>query len=58
MHASTLQRIKIARQLTIKYYEPGNQAKCYKAIWRNHIRKIIGVNYRTYLTYINTSIPE
>lgn len=54
MHASTMQRIKMARELTQKYYEPGNQSKCYKAVWRNHIRRIMGISYRTYLTYINT----
>lgn len=54
MHESTSQRIKMARELTQKYYEPGNQSKCYKAVWRNHIRRIMGISYRTYLTYINT----
>lgn len=54
MHESTSQRIKMARELTQKYYEPGNQSKCYKAVWRNYIRKVMGISYRTYLAYINT----
>lgn len=58
MHESTMQRIKMARELTQKYYEQGNQSKCYKAVWRNHIRKIMGISYRTYLTYINTPITN
>lgn len=58
MHASTLQRIKMARELTRKYYEPGNQSKCYKAVWRNNVRRIMGISYRTYLTYISTPISN
>lgn len=58
MHASTMQRIKMARELTQKYYEPGNQSKCYRAVWRNYIHKIMGISYRTYLTYINTPITD
>lgn len=54
MHESTLQRIKMAHELTQKHYEPGNQSKCYRAVWRNHIRRIMGISYRTYLNYINT----
>lgn len=53
MHDSTIQRIELVRKLTQKYYEPGNQSKCYKAVWRNHIRPVMGINYRTYLSYIN-----
>lgn len=58
MHASTMKRIKIARELTLKYYEPGNQTKCYRAVWRNHIQKIMGISYRTYLNYIGTPVTD
>lgn len=58
MYASTIQRIIMAREITHKHYEPGNQSKCYKAVWRNYIRKTMGINYRTYLTYINTPIKD
>ncbi len=56
MHASTIQRIKMAREITQKHYEPGNQSKSFKAVWRNYIFKIMGISYRTYLTYINTPL--
>ena len=58
MHESTTQRIKMARELTQKYYEPGNQSKCYKAVWRNHVRRIMGICYHTYLHYINTPVTN
>lgn len=58
MYKSTQARIKQIREITQKHYEEGNQSKCYRAIWRNYIYPVFGVCYRTYLTYVNTSIQS
>lgn len=55
MHENTRLRIKRVCEITQAHYERGNQRKCYKAIWRNHIYPIYPMSYRTYLTYIGTS---
>lgn len=34
---STLERVKRIRMLTERYYEPGNNARCYKAVWKKYI---------------------
>lgn len=52
-HKSTLARAKLIRALTDRYYEPGNNAKCYKAVWKKYINPIYPMSYRTYLNYLN-----
>lgn len=34
-------------------YEPGNQTKCYKAVWKRHVYPVYPICYRTFLSYIN-----
>lgn len=51
---STQARIKQIHDITQRYYEIGNQSKCYRAVWKNYIYPQFGICYRTYLNYINT----
>lgn len=36
-----------------EHYEPGNQAKCYKAVWKQHVYPVYPICYQTFITYIN-----
>lgn len=40
------------KQITAEHYEAGNQAKCYKAVWRRWIWPQFKICYRTYLNLI------
>lgn len=46
------QRAWIIQSITSQHYEPENQAKCKKAVWRKHIYPAYGICYRTYLAYL------
>jgi len=54
-HRSTIARAKKIRALTALHYEAGNQAKCYRAVWRHWIEPEFGICYRTYLSYLGIS---
>lgn len=51
-HKSTVARAKMIKAITALHYEAGNQAKCYRAVWRRWIEPEFGICYRTYLTYL------
>ena len=51
-HKSTLARAEKVKALTALHYEAGNQAKCYKAVWRHWIEPEFGICYRTYLNML------
>lgn len=51
-HKSTIARAKKIKALTALHYEAGNQAKCYRAVWRHWIEPEFGICYRTYLSYL------
>ncbi|KGF16423.1 hypothetical protein HMPREF1640_09980 [Prevotella sp. S7-1-8] len=52
-HKSTIERTKMLRSITERYYEAGNNRRCYKAIWKRYINPIYPMCYRTYLNYLN-----
>ena len=52
-YKSTFDRVKLIKALTDRYYEPGNNSKCYKAVWKLYIYPIYPMCYRTYLNYLN-----
>lgn len=56
-YKSTLERVQRIRMITEKYYEAGNNAKCYKAVWKKYIYPIYPMCYRTYLNYLNIPTP-
>ena len=49
---STMARIKEIVEEAQSYYEQGNQAKCYAAVWRNHIYPRHRISYNTLLRYL------
>lgn len=51
-HKSTLLRAQAVRRLASVYYEPGNQGRCHKSVWRNYVYPEYGICYRTYLKYV------
>ena len=52
-YKSTHARAKLIKSLTVRYYDRGNHAKCYKAVWKKFINPIYPMSYRTYLNYLN-----
>lgn len=56
-YKSTLARAEKIKTLTALHYEQGNQAKCYKAVWRHWIEPEFGICYRTYLNMLGIT-PE
>lgn len=56
MFANTLFRVCQAQKIAAEHYEPGNQAKCYKAIWRRFILPEMGIGYRTFLNYLKMKV--
>ncbi len=59
-YRSTIERARLIAELTQQHYEPGNNAKCYKQVWRNVVRKVYPMSYRTFLnpSHINWSNLE
>ena len=56
-HESTIERVRVVRAITEQHYESGNQARCYKAVWRQHIFPKFKICYRTYLNYLGIPTP-
>lgn len=56
-HESTIERVRMVRAITAQHYESGNQARCYKAVWRQHIFPKFKICYRTYLNYLGIPTP-
>lgn len=56
-HESTIERVRMVRAVTAEHYESGNQARCYKAVWRQHIFPKFKICYRTYLSYLGIPTP-
>ena len=50
-------RSEKVKAITALHYEAGNQAKCYKAVWRRWIEPEFGICYRTFLNLLGLS-PE
>ena len=54
-YKSTLARAEKIKAITALHYEAGNQAKCYKAIWRRFIEPEFGICYQTYINLLGIS---
>lgn len=52
-HDSTRKRMEMIVAEAEALYEPGNQSKCYAAIWRRVIYPKYGIHYYTFMHYIN-----
>lgn len=53
MHENQRRKVKLIQEITQRYYEPGRQDRCYKAVWKHYIYPIYPMCYRTYLNYIS-----
>ena len=41
-----------------EHYEPGDQSKCYRQVWKLYVNPIYPMCYRTMLRYIATPLPN
>lgn len=51
-------RARLIQEITARYYEPENHAKCYKQVWKTQIYPRFGICYRTYLKYCKARESE
>ena len=56
-HKSTIERIKKERAIVNRYYESGNNSRCYKAVWRRYVNPLYPMSYRTFLSYLDIPTP-
>lgn len=56
-YRSTIEKVKMIRSITQRYYEPGNHQRSYKAVWRRYINPIYPMSYGTYLRYLGIAAP-
>ena len=56
-HKSTLSRVALIKAITEQHYEPGNNRRCYKQVWRHYVFPKYGCCYRTFLNYLGID-PE
>ena len=47
-----LLRIKAVQALDQLYYQKGEHLYSHRRVWRNHARRIFGINYTTYASYL------
>lgn len=57
-YRSTKKRMKAIREIVEAEWQPGDQSRCYKAIWRRRILPEFGVCYNTFLSYLGVSPSE
>ena len=57
-YLSTKKRIKAITAIVKEEYQPGDNSRCYKAIWRRRIRPVYGVCYKTFLEYLSVPPSE
>jgi hypothetical protein len=48
-------RAELIREITRQNYEPGNQSRNYRMVWRYHVYPRFGIGYRAYLRYLRHS---
>lgn len=46
-----LLRIKAVQALDQLYYQKGEHLYSHRRVWRNHARRIFGINYTTYIIH-------
>ncbi len=50
-------RARNIQQIVASHYEPGNQQKCLKSVWRRYIHPQFGLSYRSFLQYCKVDLP-
>lgn len=51
-------RARSIQQIAARHYEPGNQRKCLKSVWRRYIQPEYGLCYRSFLNYCKVELPS
>ena len=57
-YKSTKKRIKAIREIVLAEYAPGDQSRCYAAIWRRSVWPVYGICYKTFLSYLGVPPSE
>lgn len=57
-YESTKKRIKAIREIVLSEYAPGDQSRCYAAIWRRSVWPVYGICYKTFLSYLGVPPSE
>ena len=57
-YRSTKKRIKAIVAIVNEEYQPGDQSRCYAAIWRRRVWPEYGVCYKTFLSYLGVPPSE
>ena len=57
-YSSTKKRIKSVIAIVEEEYQPGDQSRCYAAIWRRRIWPEFGICYLTFLSYLGSPASE
>ena len=57
-YRSTKKRIKAIIAIVDAEYQPGDQSRCYAAIWRRRVWPEYGVCYKTFLSYLGVPPSE
>ena len=57
-YSSTKKRIKSVIAIVEAEYQPGDQSRCYAAIWRRRILPEFGICYKTFLSYLGVPPSE
>lgn len=55
---STKKRMKAIIAIVEAEYQPGDQSRCYAAIWRRRILPEFGICYKTFLSYLGVPPSE
>ena len=50
-------RAKAIKRIAAEHYEPGRQDRCYKWVWKRHIRPVYVICYNTFLKYLKCVEP-
>lgn len=58
MRKSRAAIIKEICEIAKEHYEPGDQSKCYAAVWRNYVYPKYRIHYRTFLDYVSVPASE
>ena len=56
--ANLLLRIKAVQALDQLYYQKGEHLYSHRRVWRNHARRIFGINYTTYASYLRRDVSH
>lgn len=55
IHKNTLLRAQCIAALATPYYEEGNQARCWRAVWRRYVYPVYPMCYNTFMKYMRIS---